>query len=291
MMNVQILDIKFGKQVQLQGQVLMPDVTNPVPGAILCHGLGSGWGAVRSSGLSLAKHGIASLIFDFRGHGGSEGIFDGNEAEDVIAAWQWLSQFDGVDGKRIALIGHSAGARAAILAASEVDSPYAIVALSTPPDLDGKLGQDVFVYLEHWVKRGAEVMEYPKQGALPWLGGVYAMITRAWMYLRGYRLCVNWHKCFKALPNRKLSSALQRLGGCPKLFVHCRGDRQIPYQTVLELYEKAPEPKELILANGGYHGTPLMPGNLRRRWISWVVNVLMNGERSSFLRESITSDK
>jgi len=124
-MNVRAFNVRFGRQVLLQGQVLSPDVTHPVPGAILCHGLGSGQGAMRPSGLSLAKQGIVVLVFDFRGHGRSGGIFDGNTVEDVIDAWQWLSQFDGVDKERIALIGHSMGARAAILATSKVDSPCA----------------------------------------------------------------------------------------------------------------------------------------------------------------------
>ena len=85
---VRAFRLKFGNQVQLHGQVLSPEAAYPVPGAILCHGLGSGQGAVRSSGLSLAKQGIATLIFDFRGHGRSGGILDGNEAEDVVAAVQ-----------------------------------------------------------------------------------------------------------------------------------------------------------------------------------------------------------
>lgn len=84
---VRTFNVKFGRQAQLQGQVLLPDVTHPVPGAILCHGLASGRGSVRSSGLILAKRGIAALIFNFRGHGQSGGIFDGNEVEDVVDAW------------------------------------------------------------------------------------------------------------------------------------------------------------------------------------------------------------
>ncbi len=270
------VNVKFGEQTQLQGQVLLPETSQPAPGAILCHGLGSGQGALKSSGLNLARRGIISLTFDLRGHGKSSGIFDGGEVEDIIAAWQYLSQLDGIDKERIVLIGHSMGARAAILAASKSISPYAMVVLSLPPDMDDKKGQEISLHVESWMK-GASVMEYPKQGALPWLPGIYGVISRAWMYLRGYQLRVDWRKAFGTMPNVKVSAALQNMSGRPKLFVHCRGDRQIPYQDIMEIYEKAPEPKELILADGGYHSTPLARGSLREKWINWVVNVLAIG--------------
>ena len=276
-MNVRSINVKFRGQTQLQGQVLLPETSRPAPGAILCHGLGSGHSALKPSGLSLTRRGIISLTFDFRGHGKSGGIFDGGEVEDIVAAWQWLSQFDGINKERIVLIGHSVGARAAILAASELISPYVIVALSLPPDMDDKKGQEISLHVENWLKKGASVMEYPKQGALPWLPGVYGIISRAWMYLHGYQLRIDWRKAFKTMPSVKVSTALQKLNGCLKLFVHCRGDRQIPYQDIMELYGKTPEPKELILAEGGYHSTPLARGSLREKWISWVVNMLAAG--------------
>ena len=266
--------VKFGRQGRLDGLVLSPNVMHPMPGAILCHGLGSGQGAVSSSGLSLAKHGIAALVFDFRGHGRSGGIFDGNEVEDVVDAWQWLSQYDGVDKGRIALIGHSMGARAAILAACKVDSPGAVVALACPSDPDEKLNQDKTFDLGRWTKKGNAVMEYPMDGTLPWLGGAHAVGAWFWMYLRGYRLRIDWKRYFTAFSNVKVSTALQGLGGCPKLLVHHQGDKRTPYQAVVEFYRKAPEPKDLLLAKGGFHAASLMPGNLRKRWISWVVNVL-----------------
>ena len=74
----------------------------------------------------------------------------------------------------------------------------------------------------------------------------------------------------------KISAVLQSLSGCSKLFVHCQGDKRTPYQGTMEFYQKAPEPKDLLLAKGGYHAASLLPGNLRKRWISWVVAHLTN---------------
>ena len=279
---VQKYNIKFGRHGRLHGLLLSPNITYPVPGAILCHGLGSGLGAVSSSGLILARHGIIALVFDFRGHGRSEGIFDGNVVEDVVDAWQWLSQYENVDNRSIAIIGHSMGARAAILAAAEVDSPRALVALACPPDPDEKLSQGVPFDLGRWAKKGAAVMEYPRDSVLPWLGGAHAIVAWLWMYLRDYKLRVDWQRYFTTLSNMKISTALQNLGHYPKLFVHCQGDKRAPYQAAIEFYQKAPEPKDLLLAKGGYHAAPLLPGNLRKTWISWVVAHLTNKIKKDF---------
>ena len=255
----------------------MPDSAQPVPGAVLCHGLGSGKGSMRSSGLNLAKRGICVLIFDFRGHGRSEGVFDGDEAEDVIEAWQWLSQYEGVDRQRIALVGHSMGARAALIASSRIDSLGAVVALSCLADMDRMASQDIHFDLEKVEKHGAAPVEYPRDGVFPWLRGVPAMVFRVWMRLRGYRLLIDWNKYIARMSDTKVSTSVEGLAGCPKLFVHSRGDKQIPYHLAVELYQDAPEPRELMLAKRGWHSTPLMPGSLRRRWINWVTNVLTRG--------------
>ena len=97
------------------------------------------------------------------------------------------------------------------------------------------------------------------------------------MYLRGYRLRIDWRRFLKRLSNVKISTVLPSLDIGSKLFVHSQGDKLIPYQVTMEFCQKTPEPKDLLVAKGGYHSGPLMPGSVRRRWISWVVNVLTAG--------------
>jgi len=213
-------------------------------------------------------------MFDFRGHGRSKGVFDGRQAEDVVEAWQWLTRFDGVDNTRIALIGHSIGAATAIIATRDIGSPRAIVALACPPDTDEKHMPGTRFDLRQWLEKENTLLEYPKDGMLPWLSGIHAVVAWGWMYLRGYRLLINWEKFFSRFPNMKISDALQALSSCPKLFVHCHGDRRISHEATIKLYQKAPEPKDLLLANGGFHAAPLVPGKLRQKWISWVVTHL-----------------
>lgn len=86
-------------------------------------------------GRALAAHGIATLRFDFAGHGESEGDFRENtlssNIEDIVNAAAFLSE------RYVApsvLIGHSFGGVAAIRAAPKVDSIKAVITVNSPAD-------------------------------------------------------------------------------------------------------------------------------------------------------------
>lgn len=68
----------------------------------------------------LASHGIATLVFDKRGTGCSQGEYlqhVGVLADDVVAAVRWLQAQPGIDAQRIGLAGFSQGGWVAPLAA------------------------------------------------------------------------------------------------------------------------------------------------------------------------------
>jgi dienelactone hydrolase len=70
-----------------------------------------------------AAHGIATLVYDKRGTGGSEGDYSQNFhvlARDVVAAVDWLRGQRGIDTGRIHLAGYSQGGWIAPLAASRI---------------------------------------------------------------------------------------------------------------------------------------------------------------------------
>ena len=201
-------------------------------------------------------------------------MLDGNEAQDVIAAVDFLRHKPEIDLGRIAVVGHSLGAMAAIRAAPEIENLSALVSLSSPSGMGGRV-EGFLPSLYHKVAEiGSFILEYPRHGPLPGSGKLLGMISVLWMWLRGYRLYVDWEKSLEFWAKAGLSSAFERLGAFPKLFVHCKGDRATSYQGVLELYRKVAPPKEFFLADGGFHTTPLLPGRLRRRWIAWLVSVL-----------------
>lgn len=258
----------------LYGELILPKAVEPFPGAVLCHGMGTDHRAMRPCAQRLARQGIATLTFDFRGHGRSEGFFDGNEAKDVIAALNFLRSHPKIDPGRIALVGHSMGAMAAIRAAAELKNLRALVSLSSPSEMNGRAERFLFSLYHKAARIGSFIFEYPRHGPMPGLGKFEGIISTLWMWLRGYRLRINWKKSMELWGKLGLSTALERLGAFPKLFVHCQGDKLTPYQGTLELYEKAGLPKELLVSKGGFHAFPLFPGKLRRKWIAWLVSVL-----------------
>ena len=263
--------------LRLKGKVLFPDGANinyPIPGAVLCHGFGASHRAMESSARIMASQGIAAFIFDFRGHGSSEGALDGKMADDIVAAWNTLRQFPEIDKKRMGLIGHSLGAMSAIMAAEKVESPRALIALSCPPQVDSEQLAGMPANFGQWGFENNSIIEYPRQGAFPWLKGMAAILSRVWMYLFGYRVRVDLKNFFRITSQMKMMEVLQGLGNCSKLFVFCEGDNITPYQKSVLVYQAASEPKTKILAKGGFHTTPLMPGSLRSQWINWTVATL-----------------
>jgi len=163
---------------------------------------------------------------------------------------------------------------AAINAAAEVEHLSALVSLSSPSEVGGR-AEGFLPSLYHKAAQiGSFILEYPRHGPLPGVGKLEGMISVLWMRLRGYRLYVDWERSLELWAKFRLPAAVERLGAFPKLFVHCKGDRATSYQGILELYRMVAPPKELFLAEGGFHTTPLLPGRLRRRWIAWLGAVL-----------------
>jgi len=258
----------------IHGELIIPEGTSPFPGAVLCHGLGTDHRSMRPSALSLARHGIATLSFDFRGHGKSDGLVNGNEAEDVIAALGRLLHHPKIDPQRIALVGHSMGAIAAIRAAAEAKYFRALILLSFPSAANERAARFLSSVYHKSAQVGSLILEYPRHGPLPGTGKIEGMLCVLWMRLRRYRLHIDWERSLELWSRLRFIVDLERLGALPKLFVHCKGDRIAPYQSVLELYRRAAPPKELFGAERGFHSAPLLPGRLRRRWIAWLVSAL-----------------
>jgi len=261
----------------LHGEILLPKGEGPFPGAVLCHGIASGHRAMRPSAQQLVRRGIATLTFDFRGHGKSEGVLDGDLAQDVMAAMKFLRRHAKIDPRRIALVGHSMGAVAALHAAT-LENIQALVFISGPTEINGQFTQDWAPLYPKAARTGSLIIEFPRIGPMPMLGSITGILQRLWMYLLGYRLRMNLEQSLEQSLESwvKLDplTNIEKLGAFPKLFIHCKGDKWIPHEAALGLYEKASSPKEFLLSKSGFHSAPLFPGKLRRKWIAWLVSVL-----------------
>lgn len=96
------------------------------PIVIICHGFGGNRdiGTTYMASQQLPDKGIASIRFDFNGHGQSEGRFEDmtvlNEIEDAKCVYQYAASLPWVDSERIAILGASQGGVVASMVAGEL---------------------------------------------------------------------------------------------------------------------------------------------------------------------------
>jgi hypothetical protein len=119
--------------------ILHQPVPAPFPAAAVCHPHPLYGGDMNNYVVvavcqALAEVGIASLRFNFRGVGRSEGEYgDGlGERADAAAALVYLRQLVAVDPDKVSIVGYSFGAAVALTAA---DERVAAVAAISPPSL------------------------------------------------------------------------------------------------------------------------------------------------------------
>jgi uncharacterized protein len=127
-------------RLSLDGIFAVPDTTGgPFPGVVVCHPHPMLGGDMESPVVTaichaLVRSDIASLRFDFRGVGDSEGEFANGDktGDDLRAAIGMLGSMPGVDKRRIAVAGYSFGAGVVLGASSRIRSVRSMVAVAPP---------------------------------------------------------------------------------------------------------------------------------------------------------------
>ena len=127
----------------LEGRLHVPSARTPAAGLVICHphplyGGDMGNNVVDAVCRALWRADLATLRFNFRGVGGSQGQFDDGrgEQDDARAALACLAGQNGVDPQRLGLAGYSFGAVIALqVSASDPPSNTMIGALCaiSPP--------------------------------------------------------------------------------------------------------------------------------------------------------------
>jgi fermentation-respiration switch protein FrsA (DUF1100 family) len=98
------------------------------PVVLFCHGNAGNITHRATYVSSLVRSGLAVFIFDYRGYGQSQGSpHEEGVYEDARAAYDHLSDVEGVDASRIVLMGRSLGGAVAINLATEREVPRLIV--------------------------------------------------------------------------------------------------------------------------------------------------------------------
>ena len=128
---------KNSRGLALAGRLLLPASAGPHPAVVFAHGWGSGKDSPRNAAVAEALRalGFATFLFDFTGHGESEGTEADStleqQADDLGAALDAIQGLDEIDGARVGLAGASSGAAAALLAAAR-DARVRALALRSP---------------------------------------------------------------------------------------------------------------------------------------------------------------
>ena len=118
-------------ELELRSRLVLPLGEPPFPAVVLVHGSGAE-SAVDTYSMPylFAAHGIATLVYDKRGTGGSTGKYNQNFhllSDDTVAVAEWLRERPEIDPDRIHLAGYSQGGWIAPLAASKTDAVHSLL--------------------------------------------------------------------------------------------------------------------------------------------------------------------
>lgn len=126
-------------QLTLEGVLRLPNGDGPFPTVVLCHPHPQHGGSmdnnvVTAMAAALDRQIIATLRFNFRGVGGSQGQFASGigEQEDVKAALDFLASQGKVNPDALGLAGYSWGAGVAAAEAAKDSRVKALAAVSYP---------------------------------------------------------------------------------------------------------------------------------------------------------------
>jgi len=221
--------------LHLPGEVYFPEATSkPCPALCLCHGIPSGQpGSSDDTGYpGLAERfcaaGFITLIFSFRGAGQAQGNLDMlGWTRDLMAAIDYLASLPEVDKSRLCLLGSSAGAAVSVYVAANDPRISSLVTLACPAEFnfltDKQRAKDTIDHL-----RSIGVI---RDAAFPpsvddWLAGFSTVSPLKWV---------------------------DKISPRPLLLIHGDKDDLVPVEHANKLFERAGEPKKLVIIPDAGH--------------------------------------
>lgn len=207
--RVREIRIRGPRGKQLFGWLISPMATaqRPAPAVLAMHGWGANAAMMWPVVPPLHAAGFAVLLLDARCHGRSDDeVFTSMPrfAEDIAAGLAWLRLQPDIDASRLALLGHSVGAAAALLHASHRHDVRAVVSLSA------------FAHPREVMRRWMAEKRVP----YPVLG---------WYVLRHVQRVIG--TSFDAIAPLATLTRVR----CPTLLVHGRADRTVPVDDARRL--------------------------------------------------------
>jgi dienelactone hydrolase len=216
---------------KLDGIISIPKgaIEKKVPGLIYCSGFAGYKKSRQKIVQGLSRSGYIVFTFDFRGIRKSEGTLDfAAQVDDLKAAITYFLSRKEINNK-IIVVGMCLGGAVAICTAAQDQRIKAVAIWDTPvlsqPDLNmmlklpGAISTRMHGFYHSWHVHGT--MGY---------------IKKAWAWAK-----INPIECISNISPR------------PLLIIHRKNDIQVPSTYAHLLYEKAKEPKKLIITEGRNH--------------------------------------
>lgn len=224
--------------IRLAGLIVTPDGPGPFPGLVLCHGMPAGpqpepgtppppddapdYPAIAAR---CAEDGFATVAFNFRGSGLSEGDYSPlGWASDLHALLDWLKQHPRVDASRTTLFGSSLGAAVVIYVAAHRPDITAVVTYASPAEMGRRDDPETAIAR----MRELGIIRNPE----------FPPSIDAWNREHEEVNPIRW---------------VGRIAPRPLLLLHGDRDDLVPPESARTLYDHAGEPRGLRILEGAGH--------------------------------------
>lgn len=231
-MEVKQIRLKSGG-LNLAGEIYFPQGGKNCPALCICHGIPNvAYNPADRGYAALARRfcaaGFVTLIFNFRGAGKSEGNFDLlGWTQDLTAALDFLHSLNQVDKTHLCLLGFSGGAAVCVYTAAHDARVSLLATCACPADFSfAKDGTSIADRIQHFREIGAiRDKDFPPS-------------------------IEEWRQGFETvLPIRWIDKIAPR----QLLLLHGDADETVPVEHVRKLYQKAREPKSMVIIPGAKH--------------------------------------
>ncbi len=219
--------------ITISGQLYLPVAKTPYPTVCICHGIPARIPAPDDEGYpwlaeKICREGFAVFIFNFRGTGASGGNLGMlGWTRDLKVAIDYLCTLPEVDKSHLSLLGFSGGAAVSVYVASGDSRVSCVAACACPAEFTFITDVDEpRSVIDHFRNIGVIRDRNFPQSAEEWFNGF--RLVRPIEYVAG-------------------------IAPRPLLLVHGSKDETVDISHAYRLYDRAREPKQIIVVNGAGH--------------------------------------